>query len=204
MKSAAWQRVALYGCLVAALVAAYMAPPNAADVALAPRVQALSDISHAANGAVTVVEARAASQLTNAPHLAEILPREDAAQAQDGWMVFGSASPLPTQAVAPRAATLPSAAAASAASPSSAASTSAAEPEAPPLPFRLLGQAQDGGQIRVFLQHGDQNLIVSTGDLIGRQYRVEHIDEQRVTFVYLPMNTVQHMALSPTSTETTK
>jgi Tfp pilus assembly protein PilP len=72
------------------------------------------------------------------------------------------------------------------------------------LPFRLLGQAQEGGQIRVFLQHGDQNLIVSTGDLIGRQYRVEHIDEQRVTFVYLPMNTVQHMALSPTSTETTK
>ncbi len=204
MKSAAWQRVALYGCLVAALVAAYLAPPKAADVALAPRVQALPDIPHAASGAAILVEARPASQGAEGTHLAEILPREDAAQARDGWTVFGSASTPPARVAVPRMPTVPSAASAPASAPSSAASTPAAAPEAPPLPFRLLGQAQDGGQIRVFLQHGDQNLIVSTGDLIGRQYRVEHIDEQRVTFVYLPMNTVQHMALSPTSTETTK
>jgi hypothetical protein len=204
MKSAAWQRVALYGCLVAALVAAYLAPPKPAEVALAPRVQALPDGAHTAGVTTPAAVAPAASKPASEVRLAHILPREDAAQVRGMWTVFGQAAMAPTQPVAPRAAMGPSPVSAPVPPPSGAASTPAAAPEAPPLPFRLLGQAQEGGQIRVFLQHGDQNLIVSTGDLIGRQYRVEHIDEQRVTFVYLPMNTVQHMALSPTSTETTK
>jgi hypothetical protein len=204
MKSAAWQRVALYGCLVAALVAAYLAPPKADDVALAPRVEALSGGPQAGDVSTSAAEGAFTSKPASGVHLAQILPREDVAQVRGVWTVFGQAAMAPTQAVAPRAAMGSSPAPAPVPPPSGAASTLAAAPEAPPLPFRLLGQAQEEGQIRVFLQHGDQNLIVSTGDLIGRQYRVEHIDEQRVTFVYLPMNTVQHMALSPTSTETTK
>lgn len=204
MKSDAWQRVALYGCLVAALATAYLAPPKAPDLVLAPGVQALPGIPNAASGAAIFVEARSASQAAEGEHLAEILPREVAVQARDGWTVFGSANTPPASVVVPHVPTVPSPASAPAASPSSGASAPTAAPEAPSLPFRFLGKAEDGGQIRVFLQHGEQNLIVSTGDVIGRQYRVEHIDEQLVTFVYLPMNAVQHIALSPTSAETIK
>ncbi|WP_431226174.1 hypothetical protein [Burkholderia contaminans] len=70
--------------------------------------------------------------------------------------------------------------------------TRPAPPTAPPVPFVYLGQ-QDAKSAKpqVFLGNGDQLLIVSPGDVIGGQYRVESVSASNVVLTYLPLNQVQ-------------
>ncbi|MCA8254968.1 hypothetical protein LGM89_16960 [Burkholderia sp. AU31624] len=70
--------------------------------------------------------------------------------------------------------------------------TRPAPPTAPPVPFVYLGQ-QDARSAKpqVFLGNGDQLLIVSPGDVIGGQYRVESVSASNVVLTYLPLNQVQ-------------
>jgi hypothetical protein len=70
-----------------------------------------------------------------------------------------------------------------------------APPTAPPLPFGFVGQLDaDAAKSQVFLSSGDRLLIVSPGDVIDGQYRLESIAATGVTFTYLPLNVKQVMS----------
>ena len=68
-------------------------------------------------------------------------------------------------------------------------------PQAPPLPFQLLGRYDEDGRTIVFLQHGDQNLVARVGDVIADHYRVEGLDDSVLRLRYLPLNQPQTLAL---------
>ncbi|WP_063548793.1 hypothetical protein [Burkholderia territorii] len=70
--------------------------------------------------------------------------------------------------------------------------TRPAPPTAPPLPFVYLGQQDPkAAKPQVFLGNGDQLLIVSPGDVIDGQYRVDSVSESNVMLTYLPLNQPQ-------------
>ncbi|KWW32768.1 hypothetical protein ACUXAV_005699 [Cupriavidus metallidurans] len=72
-------------------------------------------------------------------------------------------------------------------------------PTPPPLPFSFLG-ALDGNtpKPQIFLGNGDRLLIVSRGDVIDGQYRIDAIATESITFTYLPLNMKQVL---PTQSE---
>ncbi|EHP42904.1 hypothetical protein OR16_11648 [Cupriavidus basilensis OR16] len=68
-------------------------------------------------------------------------------------------------------------------------------PTAPPLPFAYVGAlGADVSKEQVFLSNGDRLLIVSLGDVIDGQYRLEAITATGATFTYLPLNVKQVMS----------
>ena len=60
-------------------------------------------------------------------------------------------------------------------------------PSAPPLPFKYMGKMLSGGEVSVFLIHGNRNLVVHEGDTIDSKYRVESIADSTMTLTYLPL-----------------
>lgn len=62
-------------------------------------------------------------------------------------------------------------------------------PTAPPVPYVYLGKL-DGSTLkpRVFLSSGDQLVIVSQGEVVDGQYRVESISDADIVLMYLPLN----------------
>jgi len=74
-----------------------------------------------------------------------------------------------------------------------------APPQAPPLPFRVLGRYVDGGAIAIFVQQNDRNLVVRTGDTIDDTYKIESIAGGTMTIVYLPLNQKQTLAVGDTN-----
>lgn len=64
-------------------------------------------------------------------------------------------------------------------------------PVAPPLPFVYFGKMAEGEEPYAFLQKGKVVQVVKAGDELDKKYRVESITSNAVTFVYLPLNTVQ-------------
>ncbi|QVN19709.1 hypothetical protein [Burkholderia pyrrocinia] len=74
--------------------------------------------------------------------------------------------------------------------------TRPAPPSAPPVPFTYVGeQDAKAAKPHVFLSNGDQLLIVSPGDVIDGQYRVESVSESNVVLTYLPLNQVQVVSI---------
>lgn len=71
-----------------------------------------------------------------------------------------------------------------------------APPQAPPLPFRVLGQYVEEGTRSVFLQFNDANLVVRAGDTIAGQYFVESLKDGVLTLVYLPLQQRQTLTVS--------
>lgn len=64
-----------------------------------------------------------------------------------------------------------------------------APPTAPALPFVYLGGLDaNTSKPQVFLSNGDQLLIVSSGQVIDGQYRVDSISDTGVVLTYLPLN----------------
>lgn len=59
---------------------------------------------------------------------------------------------------------------------------------APPLPFTLLGRYDDQQRTAVYLQHGEQNLVVQVGDKIGGEYQVESLQGSSMVLRHLPSN----------------
>lgn len=145
-------------------------------------------ITPAAPSASTPVAARrapaAASEIT-ANTVAEIAPRERLASlraplspdtAHDPFTVSSWLPPPPPPAPPPAAAPPPA-------------------PTAPPLPFAYVGAlGADASKEQVFLSSGDRLLIVSLGDVIDGQYRLESITATGVAFTYLPLNVKQVMS----------
>lgn len=71
----------------------------------------------------------------------------------------------------------------------------AAAPTAPPLPFRYLGKAVEGGAVTLFVARGEEHYSARAGDRIGRDYRVERVTDQAAVFTYLPLRARQSLAL---------
>lgn len=60
-------------------------------------------------------------------------------------------------------------------------------PQAPPVPFTYLGKLVEEGVTTVFLVQGDRNFIARQGETLAGVWRVERIDEQAMTFTYVPL-----------------
>ena len=65
-------------------------------------------------------------------------------------------------------------------------------PRAPPLPFRFLGQVDEGNGQRVFyLTRGTEMISASVGEKIDNTYILERADGGSLRFVYLPLREAQ-------------
>ncbi|WP_431819972.1 hypothetical protein [Burkholderia sp. F1] len=71
-----------------------------------------------------------------------------------------------------------------------------APPTAPPVPFTYVGELDAKAEKpQVFLSNGDQLLIVSPGDVIDGQYRVDSVSASNVVLTYLPLNQMQVVSI---------
>lgn len=70
-----------------------------------------------------------------------------------------------------------------------------AKPAAPPLPFKFIGKLDDRRALQVFLLRGEQVLVVREGDLIDKTYKVQRIDAEKMTLVYLPLDIAQTLTV---------
>jgi hypothetical protein len=68
-------------------------------------------------------------------------------------------------------------------------------PGPPPMPFTYMGKLHSGPDTNVFLTQGDRNLIVHEGDTIDSIYRVEHVTDNDITLVYLPLGERQKIVI---------
>ncbi|KHK54990.1 proline rich protein [Burkholderia sp. A9] len=185
MKPAARHRLVLaLGCLVVAgtgyrvLVAAMQQPAPAAASVVVHR-----DGARAAPAPARARVAAAAHAAAPAPasHDAAATPREKLAALRAPVSVEAAHDPFTASSWLPPPPVVPPPP-----------ETRPAPPTAPPVPFVYLGQ-QDAKSAKphVFLGNGDQLLIVSPGDVIDSQYRVDSVSESNVVITYLPLNQTQ-------------
>ena len=65
---------------------------------------------------------------------------------------------------------------------------------APPLPFRYMGQINDGnGAVTYFLLRGTATLSVSVGDSIDNTYRLDSAEGGALQFTFLPLRERQSL-----------
>lgn len=164
--------------LIGTLVAAWFAPPLEDDgIQLSVRAK---------NAAVTQSVASPVSSVTGNPGVSRSraanvdvlsIRRRDDGSGEDDGRLFASMRWTPPTSAALAA--------------DSSAQPADSPPQAPPLPFRVLGRYDEAGQVVVFLQHQEQNLAVRPGDSLLNDYKVESINGSTLTLRYLPLNQVQ-------------
>lgn len=66
-------------------------------------------------------------------------------------------------------------------------------PQAPALPFAVLGMQETQSGVEVFLGRGDQVFLARPGAVLGSDYRVETIEGKVLTLTYLPLGQRQSM-----------
>ena len=66
-------------------------------------------------------------------------------------------------------------------------------PTAPPLPFTLIGKANENGAWEVYLARAGKTYIVKPKTVIDGMYRVDAIAPPFLTLTYLPLNQVQQL-----------
>ena len=64
-------------------------------------------------------------------------------------------------------------------------------PVAPALPFTFMGRMVENDHTTVFLTKQNESYSVKLNDVLEREYRVDKIDNDQVTFTYLPLNVQQ-------------
>jgi hypothetical protein len=69
------------------------------------------------------------------------------------------------------------------------------KPVAPPLPYRIAGQVSYDGGMQVVLARDDRVFTVREGETLDNVYRIESITPDAVTFVYLPLDERQQLAV---------
>jgi len=69
------------------------------------------------------------------------------------------------------------------------------KPTAPPLPYRIAGQVSHDGVMQVVLARDDRVFTVREGETLDNVYRIESITPDAVTFVYLPLDERQQLAV---------
>lgn len=71
-------------------------------------------------------------------------------------------------------------------------------PQAPSLPFTLVGRIIEGDGIKVFLQANDVLYSVKVGDTFAQQYKLVGVDGGKISLLYLPLNITQTMSYGET------
>ena len=141
----------------------------AVDAGLAQRAQTPAVLPRAVQPPSATVEARApAPGAKAAPHILRLLPRHvlvDSKGAKEGADVFGSRDWTPPPP----------------------------PPTAPPLPFTLIGKANENGAWEVYLARAGKTYIVKPKTVIDGTYRVDAIAPPLLTLTYLPLNQVQQL-----------
>ncbi|AOI65199.1 hypothetical protein WS51_16360 [Burkholderia territorii] len=194
MKPASRTRLAfVLGCLVVAgtgyrvLVAAMQQPAPAAAPGIVHRAGARPASAPASAHVAPASRAASAASAASAPasvpvaHDAPPTPRERLAALRAPVSVDAAHDPFTASSWLPPPPVVPPPP-----------ETRPAPPTAPPVPFVYLGQQDPkAAKPQVFLGNGDQLLIVSPGDVIDGQYRVDSVSESNVMLTYLPLNQPQ-------------
>lgn len=153
--------------LVITIAAAWFAPPQSADV-----VSAVAPSSRPGN-AVLSGGARGAGTADSV----RVLPIRSRAADEDLSPAFAAHSWAPPPKKAEPVPAAPPA------------------PVAPPLPFKFMGRYVENGHVTVFLLEGERNHVARVGDLIDGIYRVDDITGTTMTFIYLPLEQKQTLAV---------
>jgi len=157
------------------------AVPAAVDPGLAQRARTPAVLAPAVPPPTASIEARAQAPGAKAtPHILRLLPRHllvDSKGGKEGADVFGSRdwTPPPPPPPAPVAPPPPP------------------PPTAPPLPFTLIGKANENGVWEVYLARAGKTYIVKPKTVIDGTYRVDAIAPPLLTLTYLPLNQVQQL-----------
>ncbi|MEB0023904.1 hypothetical protein QN370_19180, partial [Actimicrobium sp. CCI2.3] len=69
-------------------------------------------------------------------------------------------------------------------------------PTAPPLPYVFMGKFDQADSHVVILTRGTRVHTVSEGDVLENTYRIEHIEANKVTFIYLPLGISQSLPIA--------
>lgn len=162
------------------LLAAWFAPAPASDgVELAERTRTAAARAPAAAAATASAPVPLRAATSRNAEVLRIRPREGADAAGEADTIFGATrwTPPPAPVVAAPVAMAPP--------------PPPPPPQAPPLPFRVLGRLVDDGEVAVFLQYNDQNLVVRVGDTVAQNYKVESLQGGTLTLLYTPLNQKQ-------------
>lgn len=169
--SAKWKRLALLtGAGAAAFALAYAFAPGDSGVAV---VEAASGV----RARPAMPRPRAGE---SAPALTPVARSEIALPAAaDPFVGASFVPPPPPAAVAPPPPPPPA-------------------PKAPPLPFSFVGLLEKGAGPKpaAFLARGDALLVVSAGDTVESDYRIESLSATEVVITYLPLNERQRLLIS--------
>ncbi|KVW24281.1 hypothetical protein WK94_12725 [Burkholderia ubonensis] len=153
-------------------VAGHRAPPSRA-IAQAASAAAAASAASAASGARVDAPTPAA---TPREKLAALRAPVSVESANDPFTASSWLPPPPVEAPLPTARPAP--------------------PTAPPVPFTYVGELDaKADKPQVFLSNGDQLLIVSPGDVIDGQYRVDAVSASNVVLTYLPLNQTQVVSI---------
>lgn len=154
----------------------------AVDPGLAQRAQAPAVLPSAVPSPTTApLEERAqAAGVKAAPHILRLLPRHALVASKGstkGADVFGSRDWTPPPPPPPKPVAPPP----------------PPPPTAPPLPFTLIGKANENGAWEVYLTRAGKTYIVKPKTVIDGTYRVDAIAPPLLTLTYLPLNQVQQL-----------
>ena len=166
--------------LLATFIAAWLAPSSEGDgVTLSKHAQNATTRTPAATRTTTASRDSHAKPV----EVLRIRPRDE--DDADDARIFASTQWVPSVKSMPVSGAAP-------------VETAPAAPQAPPLPFRVLGRYEESGQTVVFLQHNDQNLVVRVGDTIAEQYKVESLNGSTLNLRSLPLNQPQTLEVGAT------
>jgi len=68
-------------------------------------------------------------------------------------------------------------------------------PSAPPLPYTYVGKQLANGVLEIYLARGDRVFTVRNQSVIEGLYRVESIEAQTLSLLYLPLNQKQTLSI---------
>ncbi|MES2348532.1 MAG: hypothetical protein V4641_13305 [Pseudomonadota bacterium] len=75
-----------------------------------------------------------------------------------------------------------------------------AAPSGPPaLPFQFVGRFIDEGKTAWFLQIDGQNIVARPGEKVNDDYMLDSVNGGTMTFIYLPLNQKQTLAVGDTN-----
>jgi hypothetical protein len=167
-------RWALSLAFAATLVAAYFAPAPADDTLKVRSPTGGSDRAQGIGNSPAATKQRGTAE--QAVDVIAIRPRTEGDTVDAKASLFSYPPPAVVSAPVPVTAGTP---------------VPVAPPQAPPLPFRVLGRYVEDGEAVIFLQHGEQNVLARVGDLVGEHYKVEEVQQGALVLTYVPLGVKQ-------------
>lgn len=70
--------------------------------------------------------------------------------------------------------------------------------QAPRMPFKYIGQLAENGTTKIFLMKGDALYIVKEGDNIELDYKLEKVEEEQLSILYMPLDITQTINIGRT------